>query len=89
VPCDIAAERAGDEPVQFLDMYAATHHRKDLTLLEEADALFAASAAGASKTRIRKATGLGRDAVTAALAAGRLSGGRAGCRHRRGLRPDA
>jgi len=58
VPCDIAADRADDEPGQFLDMYAANHHRKDLTTLEEADALFAASAAGASKTRIRKATGL-------------------------------
>jgi ParB family transcriptional regulator, chromosome partitioning protein len=73
VPCDIAADRADDEAGQFLDMYATNHHRKDLTALEEADALFSASAAGASKTRIRKATGLGRDAVTAALAAGRLS----------------
>ena len=74
VPCDIAADRADDQAGQFLDMYAANHHRRDLTTLEEADALFSASAAGASKTRIRKATGLGRDAVTAALAAGRLSG---------------
>jgi len=73
VPCDIAADRANDEAGQFLDMFATNHHRKDLTALEEADALFSASAAGASKTRIRKATGLGRDAVTAALAAGRLS----------------
>jgi ParB family transcriptional regulator, chromosome partitioning protein len=73
VPCDIAADRADDEPGQFLDMYATNHHRKDLTTLEEADALFSASAAGASKTRIRKASGLSRDAVTAALAAGRLS----------------
>lgn len=45
-----------------------------LTPIEEADALFAASQAGASKTRIRKATGLGKDHVGAALAAGRLSG---------------
>jgi ParB family chromosome partitioning protein len=74
VPCDIAADRAGDQAGQFLDMYATNHHRKDLTTLEEADALFSASAAGASKTRIRKATGLQRDAVTAALAAGGLSG---------------
>lgn len=44
-----------------------------LTPIEEADALFAASQAGASKTRIRKATGLGKDHVSAALAAGRLS----------------
>jgi ParB family chromosome partitioning protein len=74
VPCDIAADRADDQAGQFLDMYATNHHRRDLTTLEEADALFSASAAGASRTRIRKATGLGRDAVTAALAAGRLSG---------------
>jgi ParB family chromosome partitioning protein len=74
VPCDIAADRAEDQAGQFLDMYAANHHRRDLTTLEEADALFSASAAGASKTRIRRASGLARDAVTAALAAGRLSG---------------
>ena len=73
VPCDIATDRADDEAGQYLDMYAANHHRTDLTTLEEADALFAASAAGASKTRIRRASGLGKDAVTAALAAGRLS----------------
>jgi ParB family chromosome partitioning protein len=57
VPCDLAAEREGDEAGQFLDMYATNHHRKGLTALEEADALFAASATGASRTRIRKATG--------------------------------
>jgi ParB family transcriptional regulator, chromosome partitioning protein len=73
MPCDLVAEREGDEAGQYLDMYAANHHRKDLTALEEMDALFAASAAGASKTRIRKATGLGREQVSAALAAGRLT----------------
>jgi hypothetical protein len=43
----------------------------DLSVLEEAGALFAASAAGASKARIRKATGLGRDSVTARAGARR------------------
>jgi ParB family chromosome partitioning protein len=74
VPCDVASDRAGDEAGQYLDMYAANHHRRDLTTLEEADALFAASVAGASRTRIRKATGLGKEDVTAALAAGKLTG---------------
>jgi ParB family chromosome partitioning protein len=74
VPCDLAADREGDEAGQFLDMYAANHHRLGLSTIEEADALFGASANGASKTRIRKATGLGRDDVTAALRAGRVTG---------------
>jgi ParB family transcriptional regulator, chromosome partitioning protein len=74
IPYDLAAEREGDEAGQFLDMYAANHHRTGLTALEEADALFAASANGATKTRIRKATGLGKDDVAAALSAGRMTG---------------
>lgn len=74
IPCDLAADREGDEAGQFLDMYATNHHRAGLTALEEADALFAASASGATKTRIRKATGLGRDDVSAALKAGRMTG---------------
>jgi ParB family chromosome partitioning protein len=55
-------------------MYATNHHRKGLTALEEADALFGASANGASKTRIRKATGLGKEEVAGALKAGRMTG---------------
>ena len=74
VPYDLAAEREGDEAGQFLDMYAANHHRKGLSTLEEADALFAASASGASKRRIRKATGLSPDEVASALKAGGMSG---------------
>jgi ParB family chromosome partitioning protein len=74
VPCDLATEREGDEAGQFLDMYAANHHRKGLTALEEADALFAASATGATRTRIRKATGLDREQVGAALGAAKMSG---------------
>lgn len=74
VPYDLAADRESDEAGQFLDMYAANHHRTALSALEEADALFAASANGATKTRIRKATGLGKDDIAAALKAGRMTG---------------
>jgi len=74
VPFDLAADREGDEAGQFLDMYATNHHRKGLSTLEEADALFGASASGASKRRIRKATGLGPVEVDAALAAGGMTG---------------
>jgi ParB family chromosome partitioning protein len=73
VPYELAEDRAGDEAAQFLDMYVVNHHRRDHKPLEEADALFAASQAGASRTRIRKITGLGKEQVTAALAAGKLS----------------
>jgi ParB family transcriptional regulator, chromosome partitioning protein len=74
VPYDLAAEREGDEAGQFLDMYATNHHRKGLSTLEEADALFGASANGASKRRIRKATGLSPDEVASALKAAGMSG---------------
>ncbi len=74
VPYDLAAEREGDEAGQFLDMYVTNHHRKGYTALEEADALFAASTTGANRTRIRKATGLDREHVGAALAAAKMSG---------------
>jgi ParB family transcriptional regulator, chromosome partitioning protein len=74
VPYDLAAEREGDEAGQFLDMYATNHHRKGLSTLEEADALFGASTNGASKRRIRKATGLSPDEVASALKAGGMSG---------------
>jgi ParB family transcriptional regulator, chromosome partitioning protein len=74
VPYDLAAEREGDEAGQFLDMYATNHHRKGLSTLEEADALFGASTFGASKRRIRKATGLSPDEVASALKAGSMTG---------------
>src|SRR6266487_1388576 len=48
-------------------------YRKNFTALEEATALFAAHEAGATRTRIRKATGRKPDQVKAALAAGGLS----------------
>ena len=74
VPYDLDPEREGDEAGQYLDMYVTNHHRERLSTLEEADALFAASEKGASRTRIRKATGLGREEVATALKAGSVSG---------------
>ena len=74
VPYDLAADRQGDEAGQFLDMFTAHRHRKGYTKLEEADALFAASEAGANRTRIRKATGLKAADVKTALAAAALGG---------------
>jgi len=73
VPADLAEGRAGDEPAQFLDMWNAHRHRNPLTPIEEADALFAAREAGATKARIRTSTGLKPQQVNAALAAARLS----------------
>ncbi|HUZ56827.1 MAG TPA: ParB N-terminal domain-containing protein [Streptosporangiaceae bacterium] len=66
VPADLAGDRAGDEPGQFLDMWTAHRHRNPLAPVEEADALFAAREAGATRARIRKATGLKPAGVTAA-----------------------
>ena len=75
VPADLADHRAGDEPGQYLDMWTAHRHRNSLTPIEEADALFAAREAGATKARIRKSTGLKPPEINAALAAARLSDG--------------
>ena len=74
MPYDLAAERQGDEAGQYLDMFNAHRYRTPLRPEEEADALFAAREAGATKTRIRKATGLKPQQVNAALAAAALSG---------------
>ena len=74
VPYDLAAERQGDEAGQYLDMFTAHRYRTPLRPEEEADALFAAREAGATKTRIRKATGLKAPQVNAALGAAALSG---------------
>src|SRR6201999_3513688 len=73
VPFDLVADRAGDEAGQYLDMIEANRHRNPLTTLEEADALFAAKQAGATRTRLRKTTGLASAMVNDALAAARLT----------------
>jgi ParB family transcriptional regulator, chromosome partitioning protein len=51
----------------------SSQYRKNFTAVEEAAALFAAHEAGASRTRIRKATGRKADDVKAALAVGGIS----------------
>ncbi len=73
VPADLAEDRAADEPAQYLDMWNAHRHRNPLSPIEEADALFAAREAGATKARIRTSTGLKPQQVNAALAAARLT----------------
>lgn len=73
VPYDLVEDRADDEAGQYLDMLNTSRHRKPLTVLEEADALFAAKEAGANRTRIRKATGLSSTEVKDALTAAKLS----------------
>jgi ParB family chromosome partitioning protein len=72
VPCDIDPARAGDEAGQYLDMALANSdaYRVNYQPAEEAAALFAAHEAGATRTRIRKATGRTAAQVKTALAAG-------------------
>jgi ParB family chromosome partitioning protein len=74
VPCDVDAGREGDEAGQFLDMLLANGdgYRVNYTAAEEAAALFAAHEAGASRTRLRKATGRTAVQVKTALTAGQL-----------------
>ena len=75
VPCIVDASRAEDEAGQFLDMLVANGrgYRQNFTPVEEAAALFSAAEAGASRTRIRKATGRKADEVKVALKAGGMS----------------
>jgi ParB family chromosome partitioning protein len=77
VPCDIDPGRAGDEAGQYLDMALANSdaYRVNYRPAEEAAALFAAHEAGATRTRIRKATGRTAAQVKTALAAGSLTPG--------------
>ena len=74
VPCHIDPGRTEDEAGQYVDMLLANSdaYRTNFTVLEEAAALFAAHEAGASRTRLRKATGRTPAQVKAALAAGGL-----------------
>ena len=74
VPCDVDSGRATDAAGQYLDMLLANSdaYRANYTVTEEAAALFAAHEAGASRTRIRKATGRTAARVKTALAAGSL-----------------
>ncbi len=75
VPCDLDPSRAGDEAGQYLDMLLANSdaYRRNFAPVEEAAALFAAHEAGASRTRLRKATGRKAEEIKTALKAGQLS----------------
>src|ERR1019366_4844931 len=76
VPCDVDPGGAGDEAGQYLDMLIANGdaYRKNFTPLEDAAALFAAHEAGATRTRLRKATGRKAAEIKTALAVGGISG---------------
>jgi ParB/Sulfiredoxin domain len=75
VPCDLDPSRAGDEAGQYLDMLLANSdaYRRNFAPVEEAAALFAAHEAGASRTRLRKATGRKAEQIKTALKAGQIS----------------
>ena len=74
VPCVLDAARERDDAGQFLDMAVANGaaYRRNFTALEEAGALFSAAEVGATRTRIRRATGRTAAEVKAALQAGGL-----------------
>jgi ParB family transcriptional regulator, chromosome partitioning protein len=75
VPCVLDGTRAGDEAGQLLDMAIANSdsYRRNFTPAEEAAALFAAHEAGATRTRIRRATGRKAEEIKTALQAGGIS----------------
>ena len=75
IPCDLDPDRAVDEAGQYLDMVLANGgaYRKNFVPVEEAAALFAAHEAGASRTRIRKATGRKAEEIKTALKVAQIS----------------
>ena len=75
VPCVLDSARASDEAGQLLDMAIANSdsYRRNFTPAEEAAALFAAHEAGATRTRIRRATGRKAEEIKTALQAGGIS----------------
>jgi ParB-like chromosome segregation protein Spo0J len=75
VPCDVDPGRAGDEAGQYLDMLLANGdaYRRNFVPAEEAAALFAAHEAGASRTRLRKATGRKAEEIKTALKVAQIS----------------
>ena len=77
VPCHIDPARAQDEAGQYVDMLLANSngYRANYTIFEETAALFAAHEAGASRTRLRKATGRTPAQIKSGLAVGGLTTG--------------
>jgi ParB family chromosome partitioning protein len=73
VPYVFSPDTADDAGLQFLHMLISSRFRRDLTVHEEAAALFSAAEAGMTRTQIRKATGLKAAEVRAGISAGGLS----------------
>jgi ParB family transcriptional regulator, chromosome partitioning protein len=73
VPYVFSPGTAGDAGQQYLHMLISSRFRRDLTVHEEAAALFSASEAGMTKAEIRRATGLKAPEVRAGIVAGSLS----------------
>lgn len=75
IPCDVDPDRAVDEAGQYLDMALANGggYRRNFTVTEETAALFAAHEAGASKTRLRKATGRKAEEIKTVLKVAQIS----------------
>ena len=73
VPYVFSPGTADDAGQQYLHMLISSRFRRDLTVHEEAAALFSASEAGMSKAAIRRATGLNSTEVRAGITAGGLS----------------
>jgi ParB family chromosome partitioning protein len=73
VPYAFSPGTADDAGQQYLHMLISSRFRRDLTVHEEAAALFGASEAGMSKAAIRRATGLNATEVRAGITAGGLS----------------
>jgi ParB family transcriptional regulator, chromosome partitioning protein len=72
VPYFFSADTADDEGLQYLHMLISSRFRKNLSVHEEAAALFEASKM-MTKTEIRKATGLSAAEVKAGIRAGSLN----------------
>jgi ParB family transcriptional regulator, chromosome partitioning protein len=73
VPYVFSPGTADDAGQQYLHMLISSRFRRDLTVHEEAAALFSASEAGMTKAEIRRATGLKASEVRAGITAGGLS----------------
>jgi ParB family chromosome partitioning protein len=73
VPYVFSPDTADDAGLQYLHMLISSRFRRDLTVHEEAAALFSAAAAGLTRAQIRKATGLKATEVRAGISAGSLS----------------
>ncbi len=73
VPYVFSPGTADDAGQQYLHMLISSRFRRDLTVHEEAAALFSASEAGMSKADIRRATGLRPSEIRAGITAGGLS----------------